>query len=688
MNIAVVIVLSVLTGALFSSSGREILAVALDTWTGTVTLWVGVVVLTGTAASVLLATSPSKWGRVGSRSFLAVPPVGIAICLWQIGALWTWHGAVVVLGSAIWIAYLTRQKNLGIPPKWAVLSAAIVIAIAAFVPVWVGALLKPLGVLFVLSGCWILMLDGVRRLGYLRAVLIAAGVCFLLTSLFFRTHDMRVMSDHKLLADIRSAACPKVQTVGGLASLPDVLDCWIASHAGPDGQATMVLVATAGGGSRAAEWTADVLARLDLKAPGFSRQLFAISSVSGGSLGSAVFAAALHERDAGRHCQSNPKELGSLEPCVHEALQSEGLGALLAAWLSTDVMTALIGPASHLLNDRAAALEKAWESTWHDTYHDHLMGKSFGALFQRSPWPALYVNSTSVGAGNVAIFSSAQGLDAEDSLLIDFGSPFLRTSTIVGTSARFAFVSPAGSLALPGGRDAKGNAFLLTVRASAADWAAAKPQYADTLVDGGYADNFGDVTLRRLVAAIDDYQCEKVWDRDDSMRAIPCSQLLQTHRFIRFVVIQISSDPTLEQPGCQEAPLAPGLPAPASAAQWNFAVPFLTLENTRQYNGIIYAAQMASLVRSLYATDAQARVFGTFAKGEVIFEVPYFHFGLGHLVDAKKQGGRAPSLNWVLSQSTREHIAQHLSECVDPSAPKIAEILRTGMYHARIADSH
>ena len=147
-------------------------------------------------------------------------------------------------------------------------------------------------------------------------------------------------------------------------------------------------------------------------------------------------------------------------------------------------------------------------------------------------------------------------------------------------------------------------------------------------------------------------------------------------------MIQISSDPTLKQSGCQDAPLAPGLPAPASVAQWNFAVPFLTLENTREYNGIIYASQMADLVRSLYVADGQGRVFGQFAKGEVIFDVPYFHFGLGHLEDAEKHDERAPSLNWVLSESTRERIAQHLTECVDPSAPKITEILHTGMYHA------
>src|SRR6185295_14296942 len=51
------------------------------------------------------------------------------------------------------------------------------------------------------------------------------------------------------------------------------------------------VVATEGGGIRAAYWTTAVLAALADRAPQFSDHLFAISSVSGGSLGAAVFTA-------------------------------------------------------------------------------------------------------------------------------------------------------------------------------------------------------------------------------------------------------------------------------------------------------------------------------------------------------------------------------------------------------------
>jgi hypothetical protein len=56
---------------------------------------------------------------------------------------------------------------------------------------------------------------------------------------------------------------------------------------------TMILIAAAGGGSRAAYWTGSVLGELQDKIPDFQRHLFAVSGVSGGALGAAAFAAAL-----------------------------------------------------------------------------------------------------------------------------------------------------------------------------------------------------------------------------------------------------------------------------------------------------------------------------------------------------------------------------------------------------------
>src|SRR5205823_52027 len=56
------------------------------------------------------------------------------------------------------------------------------------------------------------------------------------------------------------------------------------------------LVAAAGGGIRAAYWTAGLLAFRQDNEPTFAHHAFALSGVSGGSLGSVVFAGLLHEQ--------------------------------------------------------------------------------------------------------------------------------------------------------------------------------------------------------------------------------------------------------------------------------------------------------------------------------------------------------------------------------------------------------
>jgi hypothetical protein len=51
----------------------------------------------------------------------------------------------------------------------------------------------------------------------------------------------------------------------------------------------LVMVATAGGASRAAFWTSQVLGEIAAREPHFTERLFMISGVSGGSLGAVTF---------------------------------------------------------------------------------------------------------------------------------------------------------------------------------------------------------------------------------------------------------------------------------------------------------------------------------------------------------------------------------------------------------------
>ncbi|MEE4144229.1 MAG: hypothetical protein V2I26_05460, partial [Halieaceae bacterium] len=99
-----------------------------------------------------------------------------------------------------------------------------------------------------------------------------------------------------------------------------------------DGRRPVILVAAAGGGIRAAYWTATTLATLESIA-GFGQGLFAISGVSGGSVGAAVYTAIKRDQLDGR---ADPETLDVVKrglgerivrpaQCVLEPLLKEAL---------------------------------------------------------------------------------------------------------------------------------------------------------------------------------------------------------------------------------------------------------------------------------------------------------------------------------------------------------------------------
>lgn len=242
----------------------------------------------------------------------------------------------------------------------------------------------------------------------------------------------------------------------------------------------LYLVASEGGGIRAAYWTAAVLAQLEQKSQGeFSERLFAISSVSGGSLGAAVFATQLAD--------GRPREL-LVEEARHvlgEDLLSSGLGALLFP----DALQRFIPFA--VLPDRAQALESSWESAWcehQDTSCPDSKGlkQPFTNLRNAppggAPRPSLFFNATSAEEGKRVIVSDVDlskepaFADADDALVI--AGQNLRVSTAAHLGARFPYISPAASF----------------------------QEGRTHLVDGGYFDNSGASTIQDILTALHAYR--------------------------------------------------------------------------------------------------------------------------------------------------------------------------------------
>jgi hypothetical protein len=250
-----------------------------------------------------------------------------------------------------------------------------------------------------------------------------------------------------------------------------------ASTPGP--KPRIFFVAAEGGGIRAAYWTAKVLAGLTDDDPTFPDRLFAVSSVSGGSLGAAVFDALLAERQAGRI----PPGATTLEDQAKGVLGEDFLSPILAAMLFPDAFVHFIPFSAAITSaDRARALEGSWEASWRAHVGSDRFALGFGALFEGGGrLPHLLLNATCVESGQRWVVSDLQLApavgdvgDARDLLGAD-----VPLSTAAHLSARFPYLSPGGLVS-------------------------GAPDRCSHLVDGGYFENSGTATLLDLMEALPD----------------------------------------------------------------------------------------------------------------------------------------------------------------------------------------
>ncbi|WP_407185371.1 hypothetical protein [Bradyrhizobium centrosematis] len=291
------------------------------------------------------------------------------------------------------------------------------------------------------------------------------------------------------------------------------------------GEYPVFIVAAQGGGIYAANNAARFLARLQDLCPAFRQHLFAISGVSGGSVGSAIFAAALHAENASLNLNAvdaktcpkiadflagvgGVKDLdapGPVEQRVASVLATDFLSPLVAGFLFTD-FTQMFSPFAIPAFDRARFLEYTLENAG-----DRMLGNQktigvqsnlFRADFQ-SHWapgnnmPALLFNTTDAGSGKRAVFSpfdfdSQHPRDTDLCVLVALEragtgadqrvksrSLHIPLSTAAFTSARFPWVTPAATVSVKN------------------DCITSHPQAR--LVDGGYVENSGIETALDLI---------------------------------------------------------------------------------------------------------------------------------------------------------------------------------------------
>ncbi|MGH7983189.1 MAG: patatin-like phospholipase family protein [Candidatus Udaeobacter sp.] len=243
----------------------------------------------------------------------------------------------------------------------------------------------------------------------------------------------------------------------------------------------LFIVATEGGGIRAAYWTATVLGTIQDADPSFANHVFAISGVSGGSLGAAVFDALVADGTL----------QGEFAKRGQSVLGQDFLSPAAAAMLYPDLIQRFL-PFPILFLDRGQWLERGWENAWRNTTHTNRFARPFLDLWEdRDRYvPSLFLNATSVENGNRIIASNIlidgnfiEATDATTKLLpisqhTERRRPKIDVplSTAAHMSARFTYVSPAGRFDPDGTH----------------------------VVDGGYFENSGAATALDILRQVND----------------------------------------------------------------------------------------------------------------------------------------------------------------------------------------
>ncbi len=191
------------------------------------------------------------------------------------------------------------------------------------------------------------------------------------------------------------------------ADVQAAFDRWISQRPDRnrfDGDYPVVLVSAEGGGIRAAFFTAVTLARIVDRCPPLAQHIFAISGVSGGAVGAAVFAAALEAvppSSTDRKCDLAAPVRPVYENAVSSVLEDDHLSPLLARMLFSDAFQQILPFPVHSF-DRQLGLEFSLEQSFRRIFGRDLMVHS---LYNLQPSaakisiPYLLLNSTEVDGG-------------------------------------------------------------------------------------------------------------------------------------------------------------------------------------------------------------------------------------------------------------------------------------------------
>jgi hypothetical protein len=207
-----------------------------------------------------------------------------------------------------------------------------------------------------------------------------------------------------------------------------------------------VVVAAEGGASRAGYWTALSVGEMLRQDPDMRDSIFAISSVSGGTLG-AVLIRALIDLDRLQEsklgllpgqrvtCASREPDPQPYLSCARLFMRRDFLASAFTGMFYTDLVQRFIPSGVLPLPDRAETIERSWETSWDDVIANllntgdadfrksarNLFGKGFLSTWGKDsatlgnkdvikPWPVMLLNGTNVETGRRVITSNVDAV--------------------------------------------------------------------------------------------------------------------------------------------------------------------------------------------------------------------------------------------------------------------------------------
>jgi len=330
-------------------------------------------------------------------------------------------------------------------------------------PVFFAGAIGTGAVLAFAAACWVFWGSALVYFGTWKRIPVITLIVLLvlISSLFNDNHDVRVLARHEFERP----------------TLRQALLDWnsrIAAKYSDRPVHPLFIIASEGGGIRAAYWTTTVLGTIQDVDPSFADHIFAISGVSGGSLGAAVFGALI----------ADAEPQGEFAKRGQSVLGQDFLSPAIAAMFYPDSIQRFL-PFRILFLDRGRWLERSWENAWRNTMHSDRFARPFLDLWQDQHVyvPSLFLNATSVESGNRIIASNIlidtnffEATDATAKLLPvsqrkDRRHPKtdIPLSTAAHMSARFTYVSPAGRFAPDGTHVVDGGYFENSGAATALD---------------------------------------------------------------------------------------------------------------------------------------------------------------------------------------------------------------------------